>query len=335
MGIIGFWVVEKFANQPGLLSPGNLSIVSRPKPLLAYTYENLKQRQYLPSKIAFEKLTFTDSTHTVWQISFQSDGKKVSGLANLPVDISTSSAFIRPVIILVRGFASQIEYYPGFGTERVAKVLASNGFVVLAPDFLGYGSSDKPSLDVFEERFQVYVTVLNLISSVCSSEFVVRSQNTTTNNYELITNNCQLGIWGHSNGGQIALSVLEISGKNIPTVLWNPVSKPFPYSILYYTDDFDDRGKELRKVLADFEKDYDVELYSLVNFLDWINTPILLQQGGADQSVQQKWSDDLMTSLKSKAKKVEYKVYPGADHNMLPNWGSAASDALNFYRSNL
>ena len=84
--------------------------------------------------------------------------------------------------------------------------------------------------DVFEERFQTYTTAMNLLAGIEKWERAGK-----------------IGIWGHSNGGQIALTVLEISQKEYPTVLWAPVSKPFPYSILYYTDEAEDRGKALRK----------------------------------------------------------------------------------------
>ena len=120
-----------------------------------------------------------------------------------------------------------------------------------------------------------------------------------------------------------------------PTVLWAPVSKPFPYSILYYTDDYEDRGKALRKAIADFEKDYDIELYSLTNYLDKINAPIELHQGTTDESVPQKWSDTLAAQLKEKGKEIEYFIYPGADHNLLGGWNPAAARSLDFYEKYL
>lgn len=338
MGIILVSTGYLFYNHGKLLTPGGVAtIIPRPKPLLQYTYENLKKRTYSPSEINFEKVIASDSAHVVWQIAYQSDGKRVSGIANLPDKVSSESAWTKPVILLIHGSADLGEYYPGFGTEHLAQYLARNGYVTIAPDLLGYGTSDSAVKDPFEDRFLTYTSVLNLISTVCSSEFVVRSQTSSeaTNNYELTTNNCQIGLWGHSNGGQIALSVLEISGLPIPTVLWNPVSKPFPYNILYYTDSFEDQGKALRKFLADFEADYDVEKYSLTNFFDWINAPVLLQQGSADPWVPQSWSDNLNEQLTMKNKKIDHKIYFGNDHNMLPNWNQAAGDALKFFNKEL
>ena len=44
-----------------------------------------------------------------------------------------------PVIIQFRGYVERSIYQPGAGTKKTAEVFAKNGFISLAPDFLGYG----------------------------------------------------------------------------------------------------------------------------------------------------------------------------------------------------
>jgi dipeptidyl aminopeptidase/acylaminoacyl peptidase len=142
----------------------------------------------------------------------------------------------------------------------------------------------------------------------------------------------KIGIWGHSNGGHIALTALEISGLTYPTVLWAPVSISFPYSILYYTDESDDQGKALRKLLAGFENTYNTDQFSLTNYLNWIKAPIQINQGTADQEAPVWWSDNLVDTLKKDNVQVEYFTYPGADHNLLPSgWSDAVLNSINFY----
>jgi dipeptidyl aminopeptidase/acylaminoacyl peptidase len=201
---------------------------------------------------------------------------------------------------------------PGTGTQHSAEVYAANGFISLAPDFLGFGGSEKPSADVFEERFETYTTALNLLASVKTLPMADATR---------------VGIWGHSNGGQIALTALEVLGRPIPAILWAPVSKPFPYSILYYTDEADDHGKALRKELADFEQNYDVEKYSLSNYLGRITGPVLLHQGTADDAVPVAWSDILAKNLKD----VTYVTHPGADHDMNGAWNTVVLEDLKFF----
>ena len=142
-------------------------------------------------------------------------------------------------------------------------------------------------------------------------------------------------IWAHSNGGQIALTTLEITGVTFPTVLWAPVSKPFPYSILYYTDEADDGGKSLRKYLAVFEQTYNTDLYSLSRYINQIKAPVELNQGTADTEVPVKWSEDLEKNLKEATVSATLIEYPGADHNMRPAWNEVVQNNLKFFNDHV
>jgi dipeptidyl aminopeptidase/acylaminoacyl peptidase len=206
------------------------------------------------------------------------------------------------------------------GTQTAARYLAARGFVTVAPDFLGYGDSDDPSLDTMAARLEKPSQLLDLIDSLGSLSFI---------------NPSRLGIWGHSNGGQIALSLLEITAKPIPTVLWAPVTKPFPYSLLYYTDEYDDGGKALRKTIADFETDYDVFDYSLDKHLDRLTGPIQLHQGGQDDAVPQTWSDDFVDTVNQDQEIIEYFTYPVADHNLQSDWDTAVQRSYQFFTTHL
>jgi uncharacterized protein len=308
-------VLSKYASQKSIISP--LGLI-RDKPLEKYTIENLSKRTFVPGQIFFDPATATTSAYTVIPFHYLSDGLLVTGVSHIPNDAlnSTLASGKKPVIIQFRGYVDQAEYTPGEGTEHSAEVFAQNGFITLAPDFLGYGGSASPSSDIFEERFQTYTAALNLIASIGSIPFADPRQ---------------IGIWGHSNGGQIALTVLEILGKPFPAVLWAPVSKPFPYSILFYTDDTPDHGKALRKEIAKFETEYDVELYSLPNFLDKITGPIQIHQGTADDAVPEKWSTDFVSNMKEKGIDISYFLYPGADHNMTGSWNQVVSRDIIFF----
>lgn len=312
---VGSWWI-RFGRVPDqIISP----IIPRfEKPLDIYTIENLGKRRWEGSQIVLEEAVATTSAYTAWRFSFLNDGKKLAGLAHLPQ--SASEDHKAPVIVQLRGYVDREKYTPGDGTRRSAEVFARNGFISLAPDFSGYGGADPPSTDVFEERFQTYTTALNLLASVKTLPMADPSR---------------LGLWGHSNGGQIALTVLEVLKKPIPTTLWAPVTKPFPYSILYYTDEASDRGKFLRKKLAKFEEDYDVELYSMPNYLDRVAAPLQIHQGTADEAVPKKWSDEFVTALKKLDKDVTYYLYLAADHNMVGAWDVVVRRDVEFFRKQL
>lgn len=227
-----------------------------------------------------------------------------------------------PIIIMLRGYVDQSIYETGVGTRNGSIYFSQNGYITLAPDFLGYGGSDTQVGDIFEARFQTYTLTLALIETVNKEQL----PKTILDNWD-----GKVFIWAHSNGGQIALTSLEVVDQQIPTVLWAPVSKPFPYSVLYYTDESEDQGRYIRKQLAKFEQRYNANLYSLENYLAEITSPILLQQGTADDAVPLAWTTGLYNRLTSLDKQVEIKTYPNADHNMRPEWDSAISDALLFF----
>jgi len=325
IGTVSFMLKSSFKSAT-LIDP--ISLVEK-KPLEEYQFKNLKKRNFPPSNIILGKVIKQTQEYESRMFYFNTKNivtgkeEKNSGLMNIPV----KSGDLYPVLILIRGYVDEEIYEPGVGTKHFGEYAVSQGYVTLAPDFLGYGESDKPSVQSIEERFQTYVTTLTLISSVNNLNFSFEKEKIAVR-----IDADKIGIWGHSNGGQIALSVLEISKKEMPTVLWAPVSKPFPYSILYYTDEFEDRGRVLRKVVAAFEKDYNADNYSMTNYLGLIKSPIQIHQGGIDEAVPQKWSDQLADELKKIKRQVEYFTYPYENHNFNNGyWDQAAGRSLSFY----
>lgn len=323
MGLAG-WGVTRGLGVQKTLSPVS-SLLPEEKPLDQYTIENLSKRTYTPSQIVFDKPTATTSSYMEVPFHFVSDGRKVTGLAYLPagrqVSYDDSKSNKMPVVVQFRGYADKEGYYQGIGTKHSAQVYAENGFLTLAPDFLGYGGSDAPSGDAFEDRFLTYTTALNLLASVGTIPYADADH---------------VFLWGHSNGGQIALTVVTVlgeKGKKYPTTLWAPVTRMFPYSILYYMDEFDDYGKALRKNLAAFEKDYDTDKYAFGRYLDRIQAPLLLHQGDADPEVPVLWSNEFVTQLKNLGKSIRYYTYPNSDHNLSSGWDKVVERDVQFFKS--
>lgn len=318
-GFLGWWIGKngKLFDRGQLLSPlVNFSEKkAKEKPFDKYSFENLSKREFVPSQITVEKTIKETRGFTSYLFSYQSDGKKVTGQLNIP-----AGAGPFPTILMLRGYIDPQLYKTGDGTKNAAAFFAKNGFITIAPDFLGYGGSDPVLGDVLEARFQTYPTALSLLASLKSIK-------------EVDTQN--LFIWGHSNGGHLSLAALEITGRPIPTTLWAPVSKYFPISVLFYTDDSEDKGKMLRRVISDFEENYDPNHYSIDTYFDRINAPIQLHQGAMDDLVPKRWSDQLAAALKKQNKDVTYYVYPKADHNMVPNWNIAVQRDLEFFKKNL
>lgn len=324
--------------------PANNENKNPDRPLDKYTIDNLANREIAPGKIVIKEMLSDEGTYKSYLFEFEFNPnidnrtlKKTTGMINVR-SVEGGAPSRRPlgIIIMIRGFVDQKLYLTGMGTKNVANYFADNGFITIAPDFLGYGESDSEAEDIFESRFQTYVTILSLLRTVEAASGQPDIISAPTELIQLLTtNNPQLFLWSHSNGGQIALTVLEIIGRKYPTVLWTPITKPFPYSVLYYTDEADDRGKFLRSKLSEFEKIYDTDLFSLTNYIDRIKAPIQINQGTYDAEVPRVWSDEFVNVLKEKNKEVEYLVYQAADHNMRPSWDEVVINNLNFFNRHL
>jgi len=288
----------------------SLSLIIR-KPLEKYSIENL-----INTKIPEGKITKLNKSTFEFEFSPDLSGKRLKKTTGQILTPEGEGKF--PIVILIRGYVDREIYKTGVGTSRAASVLSSNNFITIAPDFLGYAGSDAQAMDVMESRFQTYTTILSLLESLDQIEKWDKEN---------------VFIWAHSNGGQIALTTLEVTDNKYPTTLWAPVTKPFPYSILYYTDELDDRGKYLRGEIANFEKIYDVDKYSIENYISSIRAPLQLHQGSLDDAVPMEWSDEFVEVAEKENVDINYYKYSGADHNLRPSWDTVISRDIEFFES--
>jgi len=320
---ITFILIGWFANVAYRLPKSSSNPIAqiKPTPLLKYSIENLATTSIPSSKIEIGDLISQTNDYSTYKyhMEFSPDLSKnlktVSGIINIPKGVGPF-----PTVVMFRGFVDQKTYVMGTGTQPSAKVFAKNGYITIAPDFFGFGESDKESNDIFETRFQTWTTAVTTLKSLSTIE-------------KWDKNN--VFIWGHSNGGQIALTTLEITGATYPTVLWAPVTMPFPGSILYFTYEYDDQGKYIVEHLSDFNSIYDSSKFSLTNYIDRIKAPIQLNQGTLDSEIPYFLNDSFTKQLKEATISATYIKYSGNDHNMRPNWDQAVENAMSFYKSHL
>ncbi len=319
---IVFIVIGWFANVAYRLPKSSSNPIAqiKPTPLYKYSIENLATTNIPSSKIEVGDLISETNDYSTYKyhMEFSPDLSKnlktVSGIINIPKGVGPF-----PVVVMFRGFVDQKTYVMGTGTQPSAKVFAKNGYITIAPDFFGFGESDKESNDIFETRFQTWTTAVTTLKSLSTIE-------------KWDKNN--VFIWGHSNGGQIALTTLEITGATYPTVLWAPVTMPFPGSILYFTYEYDDQGKYIVEHLSDFNSIYDSSKFSLTNYIDRIKAPIQLNQGTLDSEIPYFLNDAFIKQLKEATISATYIKYSGNDHNMRPNWNSVVENNLEFFEKN-
>lgn len=357
-------VLFDLGKRDSLFTPIVDQVTSKKLPLLEYSISNLKTREYDASQIVLEKVIAEFDDYTAYLFSYTTQDKKMTGQLNMPKNTPPGSGVT--TIIMVRGWVPQETYVTGTGTRNAAAVFASNDYVTIAPDFFGYGESDPKPEESWEERFQKPVNLIELIRSVerLETSSLEISDDLVESGIEIpkvkFTSD-RIGIWAHSNGGQIALTALEALGQAIPTTLWAPVTAPFPYSVLFYGDELDDEGKVQRAWLAILERDYDVLEFSLTQHLDLLTGPLQLHHGTADESALQVWSDEFVAKIDNENESREneneklatlsaelnpadqvlepiditYHTYPGANHNLQPVWNIVVQRDLEFFRREL
>jgi len=329
----GWWTLKENKMVSASVGVGVTKVEKNVGYLAQYNFENLKIRINTASEIKTigKVLVVEEARKTVIKkylkdgvrkensfesraISFESNGKKISGMMNTPLIISSKKM---PAIIMIRGFADSEGYFVGSGSWKAADELARNGFVTVSLDFLGFGLSDGESRDILEARFEKPMGVLDLIESVKKLDFVDPDK---------------IGIWSHSNGGQIAISVLEVTGGNYPTVLWAPMTNPFPNSVLDTIEENSESGQIVKNKIDEFEKEYDSKLYSIDNFYNWVGAPILIHQGTADVWCKVEWQQDLQNKLKELGKDVVLDIRDGNDHNLKQNWDEVMEQDVRFFK---
>ncbi|MCD8527580.1 prolyl oligopeptidase family serine peptidase [Candidatus Woesebacteria bacterium] len=352
MFAIGFGLrslILRSENTIQLLSPLTSLHVEqqRENPYEKYRFSALRDLQLTPQAITLHEILDSSTTHTSyltsWTVPNLETGQhqKVSAQINIP---QGEGPF--PVIIMLRGYADREIYSTGLGTRNAAAAFASNGYITIAPDFLGYGQSDSESTDTLIARFSRPITVLQLLANLQNLSLKLDATGSSAATTDLtlspteataLFDTTDIGIWAHSNGGQIALSILEITSRTIPTTLWAPVSKPFPYSVLYFTDELPDNGAYLRQQIAYFEYELgnDPEEFSILHEPARILAPMQIHQGDADDAVPLEWSEELLSTLEEATVAAELYSYPGTDHNMVPNWETAVQRDLQFFRQHL
>lgn len=372
LGVI-FWRIGILKRLFSASSGVHISLIPAKKslPLLKYTIPALRQRSYQSNQVTVLEKIADFPTFSSYLFSFQTLDKKMTGQLNVP-KLHSDQAL--PIIVLVRGHVPMESYQTGIGTKPAAAVFAEHGYVTLAPDFFGYGGSDPESSDSWEARFQKPISVVELIESLKKYPKLELPAELSSNLNTVQVNPQQMGMWAHSNGGQIALTALEILNQPLPTTLWAPVTAPFPYSILYFSDEESDEGKVSRAWVANFEKDYDTTQFSLTDFLFYLQGPLQIHQGEKDEAIHYVWSQEFVDKLKTenqnrknllqqkeklatesvpdstqaaelqknlathpylKPISISFFSYPETDHSMRPAWNTVIQRDLDFFAKNL
>lgn len=295
--------------------------------LFPFSLPVLEHREYVGSDINIEQNISSSKLFNSFIVSYSSDGLKQYALMDIPNGEKPQNGF--PVVIVNHGYIDPKTYSTIDSYKSICDYFASNGYLVLKPDFRGNGKSEVEEAPLM--RFAYPVDVLNLIESL---------KNIPQANYN------QIYLYGHSMGGEVTLEVLEIAGKDPETlakikaaVLWAPVTNLSDWFSkshvpwLEETKNNKDYYAETFKIMKTPEENPILwQSVSPINYLSDIQTPVQINHGSSDGTVPYRTSIELYDNLISLNKTAKLLIYPNNDHNLVQSWNKAAADSLSFFK---
>ena len=259
-------------------------LVRRKPEIYPYSIPTLQKRSYQKGQINYEKTLKENKNSTTYLISYLSDGYKIYSLLSVPYVRN----FNTPILIIFhkseKTFDSQKSLF------GLVNRLSSQGFIVLRPDFRGYGMSEGDKSGI--ESLSYPVDVVNLMYSLDTQEKIVGNK---------------FHFWGEGDGAEVILKTLEIAGRNDglaskidKSVLINPL-----YDITANTA-FEkiQKNKELINLIGPISVDNKQwEDLNPKNYVDFIKSELLIIETSGDASSLAQ-SQELYDALASNNQKV-------------------------------
>jgi dipeptidyl aminopeptidase/acylaminoacyl peptidase len=334
--IIPILIIGLFLFQPPKqIETKSLLSTPTPDPAVSLYIESLKNRNYPASDIKIEETLTPGVNYQRYIASYQSDGLKIYGLLTVPNSSKPQNGF--PSIVFLHGYLDPKTYQTTARYVAYQDGFARNGFITFKPDLRGHGKSEgEPVNSHFSQGY--VIDTLNLISAIK----IYKDANPKS-----------IGLWGHSNGGEITLKSLEVSSDIKAAVIWAGVVGSYEDMLVTYrakipwmnsghqpsgtpVDNFDSPDNLIQKYgQPNLQSSFwsKIDPYS---FIRDITTPIQLHHGTADTNVTIELSRHLNEVLKNAGKTVELYEYPGGDHNLAsPDFSPAMERSITFFKKYL
>lgn len=287
--------------------------------------EALRQGNYPGSQITLHETLSPGTNYTRYLASYESEGNTIFGLLTTPTTPKPAAGF--PFIVFLHGYIAPnvyrtLERYVAYQDE-----LAKAGFITFKIDLRGHGDSEgKPVTGHFSEKY-----VIDTLNAIASLQKYPEADPD------------RIGLWGHSNGGEIGLRTMVVSSEVDAGVFWAGVVGSFEGMLETYNDKIpflklSSRGTPalvsqhgLPSANPEFWNQIDPHAY-----LTDISGPVQLHHAVGDPSVPVELSRELASSLRTIGKEVGLFEYPDSDHNLgTPTFSPAIRRTVTFFRDHL
>lgn len=297
-------------------------------PLHPLMIEAQRAREYPGSDIVIEQTLAPGSNYNRYVASYLSDGLKIYALLTVPRGNKPATGY--PVIIFNHGYIQPSVYRT---TERYVDYvdrIARSGYIVFRSDYRGHGSSEGVARGGYGSP-DYTIDVLNAVGSM--RRYADADPN-------------RIGMWGHSMGGYITLRAMVIDPSIKAGSIWAGVVASYPDLLTQWRRGTGAAGpppgsitssaRRWRQDLVDTygtpEENPDFwASISANSYLADLSAPIQLHHGTADTSVPPLFSELLEQQILAVDGNVELYEYPGDNHNISANFGTAMQRTIAFF----
>jgi len=290
----------------------------------------MREKSYPGSQITTEQTLSPGTNYNRFVVSYRSDGLKIYGLLTVPTGKKPAGGW--PVILFNHGYIPPASYSTISSYRVMVDPLASAGYIVFKPDYRGNGNSEGTPT-------QPYVSPSDVTDSMNALASIKQYKDADPQ---------KIGVFGHSMGGNIALHELVIThdikaAELMAGVVGNETDLLTWWQHRYAVHSIVGNDLDTWYVVAQMTKEHGTpssdpsywDALDPTHFVSFINAPVQIQVGSADEEVPVTFSSSLRDSLQKAGKKVDYHEYPGADHNLVPDTTSAMDTTIAFFNKYL
>ncbi len=270
------------------------TVTPTPDPVGALTIPALRERPRGEGEITIGDLWLQGANYTSYRITYPADGLQLTGLIHIP---NGEPPF--PVIIANRGYIAPERYVPGMDSRDFADFMANNGYLVVAPDYRGYGGGDDGANPFYTGYYMDVISLLPLVQQLPQAQPGA------------------VGMWGHSRGASVTVAALALVPDEIAAAV---VYAPAPADLAVdYARRFANSGGNPGTDTWIFPPEADPAAYervSPINYFDMVQAPVMLHHGTADTVVAASASVAIAEALQAAGKDVTLYLYEGNGHTL-------------------
>lgn len=291
-----------------------------PEPAHPLSIQYLREQVYDAELVIEERLT-PNGYYEKYIVSYQSEGYKNYALLTVPLGRMPDAGW--PVIVFNHGYIPPWMYRTTELYMYHVHAFASQGYIVLRPDYRGHGSSEGEARGAYSVP-DYTIDVLNALAAIKKYKDADADH---------------IGMWGHSMGGYITLRAMVVDEDIRAGVIWGGVVSSYADLCEHWfrCEDADSRtnyvaGSDLLETYGLPEENPEFWSAASANtYLVDISGPVQLHHGTGDLVVPLILSQILYDELTALGAEAEFYQYEEDNHNIEGYYGTAILRSIYFF----